>query len=187
MDNVQLAIQYLEYGFTHVIPFGYDHVLFILTLYFFSSSLRLVLMQCTLFTLAHSVALGLTAAGIIVTNCSFIEPLIAVSIVFTAVNNIIYTKATNWRWLAIVLFGIIHGMGFAAALNNIGIPSQHFMLGLFSFNFGVEIAQLTILTLVHFFIGLPLRNEPWYRERVVLPVSVIIACIGLYWVFERFF
>ena len=182
---MEIARQYLLVGFTHVIPFGFDHILFILSIFFLNSNIKSVIIQCSVFTLAHSVTLGLTAAGYIAPNPSIIEPLIALSILFTSIENIIHNKINACRVVIIFLFGLIHGMGFASALKEIGIPQAHFVTALLFFNLGVEIGQVTIILCAYFFIAYWLKDKEWYRSRIVYPISSGIACVALYRTIER--
>jgi hypothetical protein len=178
-------IKYLPLGFTHVIPLGFDHILFILSLFFLNSKLKSVVIQCSVFTLAHSLSLGLAAAGFIIPNSNYIEPLIAISILFTAIENIINTKVNTYRLFIIFGFGLIHGLGFAKALSEIGIPNNQFFSSLLSFNLGVEFGQITIILLTYFVFSKWFSDKIWYKERIVYPISTIIAIIALYWTIER--
>ena len=185
--NFNTVLKYIELGFTHVIPLGFDHILFILCLFFLQSNLRSVLWQCSIFTLAHSMSLGLASAGFFMPNSQIIEPLIALSILFTAVENILNPKLNNWRMILIFMFGLIHGFGFATALSEIGIPKKQFFSSLLSFNIGVEIGQITIILLAYFLISRPFSEKIWYRSRIVNPISMIIGCVALYWTIDRIF
>ena len=182
---MEIARQYLLVGFTHVIPFGFDHILFILSIFFLNSNIKSVIIQCSVFTLAHSVTLGLTAAGYIAPNPAIVEPLIALSILFASIENILHQKINAWRIVIIFLFGLIHGMGFASALKEIGIPQSHFVTALLFFNLGVEAGQVTIILCAYFFIAIWFKDKPWYRSRIVYPISSGIACVALYWTIER--
>ena len=182
---MDVSWQYLQIGFTHVIPLGFDHILFILTIFFLNSNIKSVIIQCSVFTLAHSFTLGLTAAGYIAPNAAIVEPLIALSILFTAIENIVHQKINGWRLLVIFLFGLIHGMGFASALKEIGIPRAHFFSALLFFNLGVEAGQVTVILCAYFSIAIWLKDKPWYRTRIVYPISSAIACVALYWTIER--
>ena len=164
---------------------GFDHILFILCLFFYSSNLKKVLLQCTIFTIAHSIALALSASGIVLYNSKIIEPLIALTILYTAIENIFFTEKSKIRYLLIIIFGLIHGLGFAYALKEIGIPKVQFFTCLFSFNFGVELGQIVVILLAYFLISKWFAYESWYKDRVVYPISSIIACVALYWVIER--
>ncbi len=185
MSYFETLIYYLQLGFSHVIPLGFDHILFIISLFFLSSNRRTVLIQCSVFTLAHSLSLGLAAAGFIMPNATIIEPLIAASILFTAVENILHNKLNPWRIFLIFGFGFIHGMGFANALKEIGLPKNQFLSSLLSFNLGVELGQITVILSVYFLIGKWFSNKSWYKERIVFPISSLIGCIALYWTIER--
>jgi len=176
---------YFQLGFTHVVPLGFDHLLFILTLFFLSSNLKTMLIQCSIFTLAHSFSLALAASGLMVPNASIVEPLIALSILFTAIENIVHGKINPWRLVLIFGFGLIHGLGFAKALNEIGMPKNQFFTSLLSFNIGVEVGQITVIAAAYFLISKWFSKKSWYKERVVYPISTIIACVALYWVIER--
>jgi hypothetical protein len=176
---------FLQLGFTHVIPLGFDHILFIMTLFFLSSNIKTVLLQCSVFTIAHSLSLGLAASGFFVPNSNIIEPLIAISILFTAIENIVSNKINPWRIAMIFGFGLIHGFGFANALKDIGIPKNQFLSSLLSFNIGVELGQITIILAAYFLISKWFADKIWYKERIVYPISSIIGCVALYWTIER--
>lgn len=182
MEN---SIKYLQLGFTHVIPLGFDHILFILSLFFLNSKIKLVIQQCTIFTIAHSLALGLSASDFVISNSNVIEPLIALTILYAAIENIFQTQKNPFRFLVIFIFGLIHGLGFASALKAIGIPKNQFFASLLSFNIGVEMGQITIILLAYFLISKWFSDKPWYKERIVYPISSIIGCIALYWTIER--
>ena len=185
MDDFENIIHYIQLGFTHVIPLGFDHILFILCLFFLSSKIKSVVIQCSVFTIAHSLSLGLAASGLIIPNASIIEPLIALSILFTAIENIISNQVNPFRLIIIFAFGLIHGMGFATALKEIGIPKEQFIASLLSFNFGVEIGQIVIIIAAYFLISKWFSDKIWYKKRIVYPISSIIGCIALYWTIER--
>jgi len=176
---------YLQLGFEHVIPTGFDHILFILCLFFYSSNLKKVLIQCTIFTIAHSIALALSASGIVLYNSKIIEPLIALTILYTAIENIFFTEKSKIRYLLIFIFGLIHGLGFATALKEIGIPKTQFFTSLLSFNVGVELGQITIIISAYFLISKWFSEKIWYQERIVYPISSIIGSIALFWTIER--
>ena len=182
---MEILKQYLSLGFTHVIPLGFDHILFILSIFFLNSNLKSVVIQCSVFTVAHSITLGLAASGYIIPNSKIVEPLIALSILFTSIENIIHNKVNTWRLVIIFLFGLIHGMGFANALKDIGIHQAHFISALLFFNIGVEFGQITIILLAYFLISKWFSSKSWYKEWLVYPISSLIGCIALYWTIER--
>lgn len=176
---------YLKLGYTHILPFGTDHILFILGLFFLNPKLKSVIWQATAFTVAHSITLGLAMYGYIHPVSSVVEPIIALSILFIAVENIFTSELKWWRILIVFAFGLIHGCGFASALTSLGLPENNYLLSLFSFNAGVELGQLTIIVLAWMFIGKWFSEKKWYRERIVIPVSMFIGFTALYWAIER--
>ena len=185
MSYFETISTYFQLGFTHVIPLGFDHILFILTLFFLSSNIKMVIIQCSVFTLAHSLSLGLAASGFIIPNANIVEPLIAASILFTAIENIVHDKINPWRIALIFEFGLIHGLGFANSLKEIGLPKNQFLPSLLSFNIGVEFGQITIILAAYFLISKWFSNKIWYKERIVYPISTVIASVALYWTIER--
>ncbi|NBU80296.1 MAG: HupE/UreJ family protein [Flavobacteriaceae bacterium] len=182
---LETLILYLKLGYTHVIPLGFDHILFILTLFFLNSKLKTVVFQCSVFTLAHSLTLGLVAFGLFMPNFKIIEVLIALSILFTAVENIVTNNINPFRLLIVFAFGLLHGMGFANALLETGLPKEQFISSLLSFNFGVELGQLVVIVSAYFLVSKWFSNKVWYKERIIYPISVIIGCIAFYWTIER--
>jgi hydrogenase/urease accessory protein HupE len=178
---------YTELGFTHILPRGLDHVLFVLGIFLLTVQLRPVLWQVSAFTIAHTITLALTIYGIVSLPPNIVEPLIALSIVYVAVENIFTSKLHAWRPLVVFCFGLLHGMGFAGVLSDIGLPRSEFVPALLSFNLGVELGQLTVILAAFVALGLPFRNKPWYRQRIVIPGSLLIATAGLYWFVQRTF
>lgn len=179
--------KYLLTGFEHIIPKGFDHILFILCVFFLNTSIRKIILQATMFTLAHSITLGLAMYGVINPDPKIVEPLIAFSIVVLAVENIFYTKVKPWRLALVFLFGMVHGMGFAGALSEMGMPRYAFATALIAFNIGVEVGQLSIILLMYFLVAKTMAAKPWYRQRIVIPASLAIAATALYWTVERTF
>ena len=179
--------QYLVLGFTHILPKGLDHVLFVLGIFLLAVRLRPVLWQVTAFTLAHTITLALTIYGVVSLPSTIVEPLIALSIVYVAIENVFTDRLHAWRPLVVFCFGLLHGMGFAGVLREIGLPRSEFVPALLAFNIGVELGQLTVIFTAFLLIGLPFRKKPWYRRRVVVPGSLAIAAVGLYWFVQRAF
>lgn len=180
----EVAALYLKLGFVHILPRGLDHILFVLALFLASTRLRALLLQVSVFTVAHTLTLGLAAAGKISAAPNIVEPLIAASIAFVAVENLFRRDISRWRLLVVFGFGLFHGLGFAGVLQGLGLPEGQFLTALVSFNVGVELGQLTVivvawLMLVHFF------DKPWYRSRTVVPLSSLIAVTGLWWAIQR--
>lgn len=172
-------------GFMHVIPLGLDHVLFVLGLFFYRREWRPLLSQSLAFTLAHTVTLGLASVGIIRISLSWVEPMIALSIVVIALENLLYVRGASFRVrIAVVFaFGLVHGLGFAGALAIWLTPNGKFLVNLFSANLGVEVAQIAMLTSL-WFITLGWNRSVNYQ--VVRKVCCLgIAGIGVFWFFER--
>lgn len=180
----QVARQYLALGYTHILPKGLDHILFVLGLFLLSLRLRPILMQVTSFTIAHSITLGLTMYGIVSLSSRVVEPLIALSIAYVAVENLVTTELKRWRLALVFSFGLLHGMGFAGVLRELGLPRSEFLTALLTFNLGVEGGQLTVIGLALLCVVWYGRRE-WYHRRVVVPASAAIAGIGIYWTIVR--
>jgi len=178
---------YLKLGFQHIIPQGFDHILFVSALCLLSTQIKTILWQATAFTIAHSVTLALSMKNIIVVPSAITEPIIALSIVFVAVENILFSQLKAWRVLIVFMFGLIHGMGFASALNEIGLPPNKFYTSILAFNGGVELGQMAIIVLVFSSIVSLWGKKTWYRQRIVYPLSASIAMIATYWAIERLF
>ena len=182
----QVATTYIHSGFIHIIPQGMDHILFVLGLFLFSLSGRVLIYQISLFTLAHTLTLALSSMGIIVLSADIVEPLIALSIVYVALE-IFWAKGrlSLQRGLLITGFGLLHGMGFASVLADFGLPDTHFIPALISFNIGVELGQLALV--LPLFAVLKWVNPParLYRIWVQIPSGIAIAAIAVYWAGER--
>ena len=176
---------YVIAGFDHIIPKGLDHILFILGIFLLSVKMRPLLWQVTMFTLAHSITLGLSMAGFISLPSRIVEPLIALSIAYIGVENIFARSLHKSRLLLVFCFGLLHGMGFASVLADFGMPDDAFMTALVSFNVGVEFGQLAVITLAFLTVGLWFSKKPWYRSVIVRPGSLVIAMVGLYWTWDR--
>jgi hypothetical protein len=172
-------------GFEHIVPKGLDHILFVLGLYFYALAMRPLLAQVTAFTLAHTVTLGLASAGIVAVPATIVEPLIALSIVFVAVENVVGGRL-GWTRVAVVFgFGLLHGLGFASVLQDVGLEAGRFAVGLIGFNVGVEIGQLAVILAAFLLLGLPFGRQAWYRRAIAVPASLAIAAIGAWWTAER--
>lgn len=178
---------YTLLGIQHIIPGGIDHILFIVGLCLLSTNIKTILWQATAFTVAHSITLALSMKNIIVAPGQLVEPVISLSIAFVAVENMITRELKPWRIIIIFLFGLIHGMGFASALNEIGLPQDKFFLSVLAFNAGVEIGQVMVIVAVFALLIKPLGAKLWYRSRILAPVSLCIAGVALYWTIARMY
>lgn len=179
-------LRFIVQGFEHIIPKGMDHIVFVLGLFFFSIQMRPLLVQVTSFTVAHTVTLALAALGIVTLPPELVEPLIAASIVFVAVENIVRPQLGVWRTAVVFFFGLLHGLGFASVLGELGGGQAHFVSRLIGFNIGVEIGQLAVIAVAFLLVGWFARAE-WYRRTIAIPASLIIALIGVHWVMDRVF
>jgi hydrogenase/urease accessory protein HupE len=173
--------EYLELGVKHILS-GSDHLLFVLSLLLIASKVSDILKIITAFTIAHSVTLFLASEGIISVKPQVVESAIALTIAYVAAENCFRAQERR-RWLLTFAFGLIHGMGFAGALKEVGLPQNNFIGSLLSFNVGVELGQLSLVA-----VALPmllrLRRFTWYRK-FVYTVSGFIFLIALYWFFQR--
>jgi hypothetical protein len=159
--------------------------MFVLSLFLLGGTLRSTLWQVSAFTLAHSITLGLSMYDLIAVPSSIVEPLIALSIAYVAIENILLSEVRSWRLALIFGFGLLHGMGFAGALRSLDLVPADFLAALLAFNAGVEAGQLAVIGGAFLLVGLTWRSRGWYRHRVVMPASAAIACVALYWTVER--
>ncbi|MBL8830075.1 MAG: HupE/UreJ family protein [Planctomycetaceae bacterium] len=179
-----VAWQYAVLGFEHILPLGLDHILFVLGLYLLSPRWQPLLWQVTMFTLAHSITLALSSLQIVSLPGAVVEPLIALSITVVAIENLLTTEMHRWRLPLVFGFGLLHGLGFAGVLGELGLPQDEFLTALVTFNVGVECGQLTVIGLAALAVGW-FRQQGWYRWAIVQPISAGIALVGLYWTVER--
>jgi HupE/UreJ protein len=184
---LEAFLTYIPVGFDHILPKGLDHILFVLGLFFLSRRLRPLVWQVSAFTLAHTMTLALGAMGWVQVSPQIVEPLIAASIVYVAVENVLTNRLHRWRPVVIFGFGLLHGLGFASVLGEFGLPQGQFLTALLGFNVGVELGQLTVIAIAFLSVGLWFGRKPWYRGRIAIPASIIIAMIGAYWFVERVF
>lgn len=172
-------------GVTHILT-GYDHLLFLFALLCVTPSFRNSALIITSFTIAHSITLGAASLGWVNVESRYIEPLIAATIVYVGVENLIRRDRFRSRWLLTFAFGLIHGFGFASVLRELGISSgtTGLALPLLSFNLGVETGQMAIAALVLPII-LAVGNRPAFARRWVPVFSTIVIVLGLFWFVER--
>ncbi len=187
LSKTDAATLYLVLGFQHILPLGLDHIFFVMSLFLLSPKLKPIVLQSTAFTLAHSVTLCLAAYQVINPPSRIIEPLIAVSILYVAIENIYSPRLKTSRLGIVFAFGLIHGLGFAGALANMGLPKNAYFLSLIMFNIGVELGQLTIILAAYFLLAKWFAHKKWYRERIVVPLSFLIAVVAAIWTIQRIF
>ena len=175
---------FIKAGFEHIIPKGLDHIHFVLGLFFSCLYFRSLLLQITAFTVAHSITLLLAALSIVQIPGKIVEPLIALSICWIAIENCIFKAPNKWRYLVVFIFGLLHGLGFAAVLSQYGLPKDNFISLLLAFNIGVEIGQLSVL-MIAFIVFRLIFKEKWQSKQIRIPASITIGFVGLFWFIER--
>ena len=147
-------------------------MLFVLGIYLLSGRARSVLWQVSAFTVAHSITLGLSMYGLVSVSPRIVEPLIALSIAYVAIENIFLSELKSWRVALVFAFGLLHGMGFAGALKELGLPRSEFVTALLTFNVGVEAGQLAVIGAAFLLVGWYCADRVWYRRRIVVPASM---------------
>ncbi|MDH3621985.1 MAG: HupE/UreJ family protein [Gammaproteobacteria bacterium] len=181
------AALYVTIGIGHILPDGADHILFVLAIFLASVRLKALIWQISAFTVAHTATLALAASGVITPSSAVVEPLIAFTIAFVAIENLVFNDMTRWRPLVVFGFGLIHGLGFAGFFGELGLPPGQFWSALIGFNVGVEIGQLSVI-IVAAILGILLRR--WlqdpnglhrYRSWIARPGSLLIGLTGLWW------
>jgi hypothetical protein len=180
-SGVGVFVEYLPVGFDHIVPKGLDHILFVLGLFLLSTALRPLLWQISAFTLAHTVTLGLGAAGWVTVPASIVEPLIAASIAYVAFENLFTARLHPWRPVIVFCFGLLHGLGFASVLGEFGLPEGQFLPALLGFNVGVEAGQLVIVGTA-WLLAAAIVSRPDSRSRPILAVvylGLAVGCLGL--------
>lgn len=185
MSKTDTAALYLKLGYKHILPLGLDHILFVVSLFLLSAKLKSVLWQSLAFTIAHSVTLGLAMYSFVKVSPAIVEPLIALSIMYVALENVFIKKLRPSRIGVVFLFGLIHGLGFASALSNLGLPQNSYFSSLIMFNVGVELGQLTVILTAFLLIGKWFGAKPYYHKYIVTPLSLVIAAIAFFWVIQR--
>ena len=184
-DFLDVVKDYIIIGFQHIVPKGLDHILFVVGLFLLSTKLKPLIWQISAFTLAHTLTIFLGVLQIIKISPSIVEPIIAISISYIAIENIFFKELTKWRPMVVFIFGLLHGLGFAGILNEIGVSESYFVTSLISFNVGVELGQLAIITICFGLIGFWFGSKSWYRAYLTNPLSGIIAAIGFFWFIQR--
>ena len=184
-SGLSVFTSYIAIGFEHIIPKGLDHILFVVGLFLLSTRMRPLLWQISAFTLAHTISLAMGMLGWVNIPPSIVEPLIAASIVYVSVENIFTSGLSRWRPFIVFLFGLLHGLGFAGVLSEVGFEQSQFVSGLIGFNVGVELGQLSVIALCFALFGAWFGRKNWYRAVITIPLSAGVAVIGAYWFIER--
>ncbi len=178
---------YIVIGFEHILPKGLDHILFIVGLFLLTTKWQSLAVQATVFTLAHSITLALGATGVLRISPSVVEPLIALSIVVICIENLFFSRLGKWRIAIVFVFGLLHGLGFASVLDDVGHDSTNFLIALVGFNLGVELGQLTVVAICLFTVGFWFSKKSYYKKLITRPASGLIGLVGLYWFVQRAF
>ena len=185
-NRLNSFIKFFVLGVQHIIPKGLDHILFIFGLFLFSSSLKKLITQITIFTIAHSITLIFVSLSLMKINPQIVEPIIALSIVYVGIENIFKNYVKEYlRYVVILFFGLLHGLGFALVLSDIGYRSTDLFINLISFNIGIEVAQISIVLVLYLLVASNFAKNKNYRMFFQVPSSILISSIGLYWFFER--
>jgi hydrogenase/urease accessory protein HupE len=178
-------VAFLKLGIEHILT-GYDHLLFLLGLLVVCRRFSTTMTIVTCFTVAHSLTLALAALDVVTIPSRVVEPLIAASITFVGVENLVRRGEPRGRWLLTFAFGLIHGFGFASVLREAGVGAggKSLVLPLFSFNLGVELGQLAVVAIL-----LPLlwklRTRSLFARYGVSAISVAVVLLGGYWLLQR--
>lgn len=177
--------QFIYMGMVHI-WFGFDHLAFLAGLLVAVKSVKNLLKVITCFTIAHSITLFLAVMDIIAVPSKWVEVLIALTIVYVAVENY-FSRTYPHRLTVTFFFGLIHGLGFAGSLADIHLPKGDFLAALFSFNIGIEIGQLLVVALVFPLLKWIRMQSEWFQRRVIQGVSAVMALFGVLWAVERAF
>ncbi|MFO1161956.1 MAG: HupE/UreJ family protein [Reyranellaceae bacterium] len=181
-EPVGTFVSFLRMGVEHIIG-GVDHLLFLVALLALSRGLWQTVSIVTGFTVAHSITLSLAVLGVVHVPSRIVEPLIAASIVWVAMENLVAPAGAGRRWLIAAIFGLIHGLGFASALTELGLPRDALVGALIGFNIGVELGQLVFVAIV--MPPLVWASRPGRLPRLPQILSAVVALIGILWFVER--
>ena len=184
--RADIGWQYFVLGYTHILPNGFDHVLFVVGIFLLTPKWRSIVAQVSTFTVAHSITLALTMYGIVSLPAKVVEPMIALSIAYVAIENLVVSELKPWRLALVFSFGLLHGMGFAGVLRDLGLPRPSFLTALVTFNVGVEAGQLSVIAVAFALCAYwQRRDRVAYRRFIVVPASFAIALIGIFWTVQR--
>ena len=176
--------RFVGIGVGHILPGGLDHILFVLAIFLAARRAASLIWQISAFTVAHTITLALAAVGVVDLPSSLVEPVIAFTIAFVAIENLVFKETLKWRPGIVFLFGLIHGLGFASFFADLELPTNLFWSALIGFNVGVEVGQLSVVLAAAMAVRLCLHmptQEAAYRKWVVRPGSGLIGLCGLWW------
>ena len=186
--NINLIEYFSEYvviGYLHILPKGLDHILFIVGIALLRLSWRQLLLLVTLFTLAHSLTLALAIYDLVTLPGRIVEPLIALSIAYIGIENLLKRAAIKFESIVIFLFGLLHGLGFASVLSVFDLEKHTLALSLISFNIGVELGQISIILAVLSLLWFAKKHHLNTQKYIILPSAFIITIFGLVWTVMR--
>jgi HupE / UreJ protein len=177
-------LSFVVMGVEHILT-GADHLLFLVAMLALARGIWPIVKIVTGFTVAHSITLSLAALGLVDVPDHIVEPLIAATIVWVALENLLHPAGARWRWLVAVVFGLVHGLGFAGGLTSLGLPRDAMVRALVGFNAGVELGQLA-------FVAAVMPVVAWLAKPGRVPLlpqalSVAVAAAGTFWLIERLF
>jgi hypothetical protein len=177
-------LSFIAMGTEHILS-GPDHLLFLLALLALARGFWPIVRIVTGFTVAHSITLSLAALGVVDVPSRIAEPLIAATIVWVAIENLAFPAGGRRRWLVAVVFGLVHGLGFASALTELGLPRDAMVRALIGFNVGVELGQLAFVAVA--IPALVWLAKPGRIAKLPQALSVVVALAGAVWLVERLF
>lgn len=177
------ARQFIQLGLKHILT-GYDHILFLLALLLVKMNFRSMVTVVTSFTFAHSITLMLAAFDVVSPPSHFVEATIALTICYVALENL-FSRDHQHRWALTLAFGLVHGFGFAGVLQEIGLPKNHELTALLTFNLGVELGQLLIVVCIYPMLR-KVENFYWWPKTVQI-ASILVGLAGTYWFVMRVF
>lgn len=176
---------FVKLGISHIIPLGYDHILFIILLYFSNSDLKKSLLLCSIFTVAHSITLFIAIFQLVKYDAYWVEIFIALSILIMGLQNMIWKNWNIKSGLIIFLFGLMHGLGFANSITNIHFQTNQIINSILGFNIGIEIAQTLVILFCYFLISKPFMKKEWYQSKIITGISLFGSSIALFWVVQK--
>jgi hypothetical protein len=188
--SIGISARYTGLGIEHIL-LGFDHLLFVAALVMLVANVRMLVWTVTSFTLAHSITLALVTLGVIIVPVPPVEAFIALSIMFVAVEIVRQRQgqpslASRKPWLVAFAFGLLHGLGFASALTEIGLPQNNIPLALLFFNIGVELGQMVFVAALLALVAVGRRYATLAQlRRTAIASSYAIGGLASYWLIER--
>jgi hypothetical protein len=183
--RLTLARRYLRLGFIRIAPYGIEQIVFVLAMFLLAARVMPMLLQIAAFIAAQSIGLGLATYGIGVLSPNWLSGMVAVSITYVALENVVLREVKPWRIGVIFVFGLVHGAALAAVLRELGLPHANALTAWMSFNVGVVAAEVATIAAAFVLVTSWAQTRPWYRYRVVVPSSAAMAVVATFWMLER--